>query len=121
MSRCRVFAAACALLLPAVVSAGFAPTCDPAAVQPALPDVRFERCALLRGRTDDAPAVRMLWRVHDGNVTVGVHIDRALDTLGYVGFGAGWNGASLAPRYNASSQPFRSITESRRVRAVQEA
>ena len=96
MLRRRALAAACALLLPAAVRAGFAPTCDPTAVQPALPGISFERCALLRGRSDDAPAVRMLWRVHDGNVTVGVHIDRALDALGYVGVGAGWNGASAA-------------------------
>ena len=89
-------AAACALLLPATVSAGFAPTCDPETVQPALPGIHFERCALLRGRSiaDGTPALRMLWRVNgDGTVTVGLHIDAALDKLGYVGVGAGWNGA----------------------------
>jgi len=74
LRRRACFATACALLLRAV-GAGFAPTCDAAAVQPALPGVRFERCALLRGRSADAPALRMLWRVHGGNVTVGVHVD----------------------------------------------
>jgi hypothetical protein len=96
MLRRSALAAACALLLPAAASAGFALTCDPAAVQPTLPGVRFERCALLHGRSDDAPELRMLWRVHDGNATIGIHIDRALDTLGYVGVGAGWNGACVA-------------------------
>ena len=96
MLRRAWLAVACALLLPAAVSAGFALTCDPAAVQPALPGIRFERCALLRGRSaDGAPALQLLWHVHgdDGNVTIGVHIDGALDALGYVGVGAGWNGA----------------------------
>jgi hypothetical protein len=102
----RALAAACALLLPAAVSASFAPTCDPAGVHLSLPGVRFERCALLRGASSDAPALRMLWRVHDGNVTIGVHIDRALDALGYVGVGAGWNGASL-PRLRRSILPPR--------------
>ena len=99
MPRCRaLLAAACALLLPAVASAGFAPTCDPAAVQPALPGVRFDRCALLRGRSaDGAPALRMLWHVHDdGNVTIGAHVDGPLDALGYVALGAGWNGAPVS-------------------------
>ena len=97
-SRAWLAAAACALLLPAAVSAGFAPTCDPVAVQPTLPGIRFERCALLRGRSiaDGTPALRMLWRVNgDGTVTMGLHIDAAIDKLGYVGVGAGWNGACM--------------------------
>ena len=95
-SRAWLAAAACALLLPAAVNAGFATTCDASALQPALPGVHFDRCALLRGRSvDGTPALRMLWRVHadDGSVTIGVHVDEALDKLGYVGVGAGWNGA----------------------------
>ena len=107
--RCRAWlaAAACALALPAAVSAGFAPTCDPTAVQPALPGIHFERCALLRGRSiaDDTPALRMLWRVNgDGTATIGVHVDAALDSLGYVGVGAGWNGACW--RYRAAELWF---------------
>jgi hypothetical protein len=98
----RRAARACALLLAAAASRGasaasFASPCDVSAIRPALPSARFAHCALLRprGGADDAtPAVRLLWRVDDnsGNVTLGVNVDAPLNTLGYVGIGASWNG-----------------------------
>jgi hypothetical protein len=87
-----VAAALLAALLQPCAAANFAAPCDPASVQPAPPGGCFDRCAVLRERAGGLPALRLLWRVRDGNITLGVHVDTPLEQLGYVGVGASWNG-----------------------------
>jgi hypothetical protein len=80
-----------ALLAGAASGANLAAACD-ASVRPALPGVAFQHCAVLRARSGDTPEVRLLWRLHDENATIGVHVDMPLAEIGFVGVGASWNG-----------------------------
>ena len=102
----RLVPIAAALLLAAraCAAASPAPSCEVAALVPQLPAARFDRCALLRapaagtapsGDGDPSPAIRLLWRTPkpgDALLTLGVHVDAPLETLGYVGVGPSWNG-----------------------------